>query len=145
LKLHTILDKKADSYAFRPGCVKWQAGAALINCVGRRKILDRRRKRSWRCSGRFKTSPFSLVLRQEANRELSEQLNRLPDHYKVPLMLRYYKTMSYCEIARRLNRGLPAVKMVIFRAKNRLRRNLSPFERAETRALFSRDTFTQVS
>jgi DNA-directed RNA polymerase specialized sigma24 family protein len=69
----------------------------------------------------------------------------LPDHYKVPLVLRYYKSMSYSEIARRLNKGLPAVKMVIFRAKNRLRRNLSPFERADRGALFSTDTFPRVS
>jgi len=60
-------------------------------------------------------------------------------------MLRYYQCMSYSEIARRLNKGLPAVKMVIFRAKNRLRRNLGPFERADRQALFSRSTFTQVS
>jgi DNA-directed RNA polymerase specialized sigma24 family protein len=38
-------------------------------------------------------------------------------------MLRYYERMSYSEIARTLNRRLPAVKTVIFRAKNRLRRN----------------------
>jgi RNA polymerase sigma-70 factor, ECF subfamily len=52
-----------------------------------------------------------------------EQLNRLPDYYKVPLMLRYYKQMSYSEIARTLNRRLPAIKTIIFQAKNRLRRN----------------------
>ena len=48
---------------------------------------------------------------------MREQLNRLPDYYKVPLMLRYYKRMSYSEIARTLNRRLPAVKTIIFRAK----------------------------
>ncbi len=32
--------------------------------------------------------------------------------------------MSDSEIARTLNRGLPAVKTIIFRAKNQLRRNL---------------------
>jgi RNA polymerase sigma-70 factor (ECF subfamily) len=55
---------------------------------------------------------------------LREELNRLPDYYKVPLVLHYYKCMSYSEIARTLNRRLPAVKTIIFRAKSRLRRNL---------------------
>ncbi len=35
--------------------------------------------------------------------------------------------MSYSEIARTLNRGLPAVRMMIFRAKYQLRRNLGNF------------------
>jgi len=32
--------------------------------------------------------------------------------------------MSYAQIARTMNRGLPAVRMMIFRAKEQLRRNL---------------------
>jgi RNA polymerase sigma-70 factor (ECF subfamily) len=70
-------------------------------------------------------SPLSQVLRKEAKRQLREQLSRLPENYKVPLMLRYYKRMSYSEIAVTLNRRLPAVKTIIFRAKDRLRRNLA--------------------
>ena len=57
-------------------------------------------------------------------------MNRLPDRYKVPLVLRYYKRMSYAEIASALNRRLPEVRTIIFRAKNRLRRNLEYFEEA---------------
>jgi RNA polymerase sigma-70 factor, ECF subfamily len=68
-------------------------------------------------------SPLSQVLLKEEKRQVREQLNRLPDYYKVPLMLRYYKRMSYSEIALTLNRRLPAVKTIIFRARNRLRRN----------------------
>jgi len=66
-------------------------------------------------------------LRSEEQRQVREQLSRLPERYKVPLVLRYYKRMSYSEIARTLNRGLPAVKMMIFRAKYQLRRNLGNF------------------
>jgi RNA polymerase sigma-70 factor (ECF subfamily) len=147
LKLHTVLDKKDDAYPFRP----WVCQVAGRHCID--KLRRRKREKSATVEGKdlgavpdhSRPSPLSQVLRTEANRELREQLNRLPDHYKVPLMLRYYQCMSYSEIARRLNKGLPAVKMVIFRAKNRLRRNLGPFERADRQALFSRSTFTQVS
>ena len=55
---------------------------------------------------------------------MREQLKRLPEHYKAPLVLRYYKQMSYSEIARTLDKRLPSVKMIIFRAKGQLRRNL---------------------
>src|SRR6516164_9396958 len=147
LKLHTVLDKKGDSYPFRP----WVCQVAGRHCID--KLRRRKREKSSTVEGKdlgavpdvSRPSPLSLVLRQEANRQLREQLDRLPDHYRVPLVLRYYKSMSYSEIARRLNKGLPAVKMVIFRAKNRLRRNLSPFERADRGALFSTDTFPRVS
>jgi len=48
----------------------------------------------------------------------------LPEKYKLPLVLRYYKQMSYSEIARALKRQIPAVRMMIFHAKEQLRRNL---------------------
>jgi len=79
-------------------------------------------------------SPLSQLLRKEAKRQVREQLNRLPDRYRVPLMLRYYKRMSYSEIACTLNRRLPAVRAIIFRAKNRLRRNLGYFDKARQAA-----------
>jgi RNA polymerase sigma-70 factor (ECF subfamily) len=69
-------------------------------------------------------SPLSQILRTDQQRHVREQLTRLPKKYKVPLVLRYYKRMSYSEIARALNTRLPAVRMTIFRAKNYLRRNL---------------------
>jgi hypothetical protein len=74
--------------------------------------------------------PLSQVLHKEAKRQVREQLNRLPDHYKVPLVLRYYKRMSYSEIASALNLRLPEVKSIIFRAKNRLRHNLGCYEQS---------------
>jgi RNA polymerase sigma-70 factor, ECF subfamily len=78
-------------------------------------------------------SPLLQVLQSEEQRQVREQLTRLPERYKVPLVLLYYKRMSYSEIARALNRGLPAVKMMLFRAKHQLRRNLGSFEGAAPR------------
>src|SRR6266699_2427287 len=71
------------------------------------------------------------ILRREERRQVREQLIRLPEKYKVPLLLRYYKRMTYSEIARTLNRGLPAVKIMIFRAKDQLRRNLLGLKRPQ--------------
>jgi RNA polymerase sigma-70 factor (ECF subfamily) len=76
------------------------------------------------CVDHSTRSPLSEILRKEEQRRVREQLIRLPTKYKVPLFLRYYKRMSYSQIARTLDRDLPAVRMMIFRAKDKLRRNL---------------------
>jgi len=133
LKLHTVLKNKDEGHPFRP----WMCQVAGRHCIDKL----RRRKRE-KCSIVAGTdlcavpdvstpSPLTQVLHKEAKRQVREQLNRLPDHYRVALVLRYYKRMSYSEIASALNRRLPAVKTIIFRAKNRLRHNLGYFEKAQ--------------
>jgi RNA polymerase sigma-70 factor, ECF subfamily len=128
LKLHLVLDKKDSEHPLRP----W-----VCQVAGRHCIDKLRRRKSERCSVLARNdlcavadsctpSPLSQVLRKEAKRYVREELNRLPDYYKRPLVLRYYKRMSYSEIAQALNRRVPAVKTIIFRAKSRLRRNLMP-------------------
>jgi RNA polymerase sigma-70 factor, ECF subfamily len=126
LKLHTVLDKKDESHPFRP----WVCQVAGRHCID--KLRRRKRENTSLIPGedlcafpdRATPSPLSQVLHKEAKHQLREQLNLLPEYYKVALILRYYKRMSYTEIALRLNRRLPAVKTIIFRAKRRLRHNL---------------------
>ncbi len=132
LKLHTVLVKKDEEHPFRP----WVCQVAGRHCID--KLRRRKREKCSAVAGDmlcavpdvYTPSPLSQVLHKEAKRQVREELNRLPDYYKVPLMLRYYKRMSYSEIARTLNRGLPAVKTIIFRAKSRLRRNLGHLEKS---------------
>jgi RNA polymerase sigma factor (sigma-70 family) len=126
LKLHTVLDKKDEGHPFRP----WVCQVAGRHCIDklRRSKRERRATVEGADLGLFadisSPSPLSQVLGKEAKLRLREHVNRLPDYYRVPLVLRYYKRMSYSEIARTLNRRLPAVKTILFRAKERLRRNL---------------------
>ena len=132
LKLHRVLEKKDEKHPFRP----WVCQVAGRHCID--KLRRRKREKCSFVAGNdlcavpdvSTPSPLSQVLRKEAKRHVREQLNRLPDYYKVPLILRYYKRMSYSEIASTLNRRLPAVKTIIFRAKKRLRHNLGYFEKA---------------
>jgi RNA polymerase sigma-70 factor (ECF subfamily) len=131
LKLHTVLQKKDQEHPFRP----WVSQVAGRHCID--KLRRRKREKYSSVDGNDLSavpdistpSPLSQVLHNEAERHVREELDRLPDYYKVPLVLRYYKRMSYSEIARTLNRRLPAVKTIIYRAKNRLRRNLGQFDR----------------
>jgi RNA polymerase sigma-70 factor, ECF subfamily len=125
LKLHTVLEKKDKEHPFS----LWVCRVAGRHCIDKLR-RQKHEKFSiiagsdlWAIPDVSTPSPLSQVLHKEEKRQVREQLNRLPDYYKVPLMLRYYKRMSYSEIALTLNRRLPAVKTIIFRAKNRLRRN----------------------
>jgi RNA polymerase sigma-70 factor (ECF subfamily) len=126
LKLHSVLDTRNEAVPFRP----WVSRVAGRHCID--KLRRRKRERDSCVDGAdlseipdYSTpSPLSQFLRQEEGLEVREQLIRLPEKYKVPLVLRYYKQMSYSEIARALKSRLPAVRMMIFRAKEELRRNL---------------------
>ncbi len=140
LKLQRVLEKRDEALPFRP----WVSQVAGRHCID--KLRQRKREKSSRVDGtdlsevpdHSTPSPLSRVLRREEQRQVREQLIRLPEKYKVPLVLRYYKRMSYSEIARTLNRGLPAVRTMIFRAKNQLRRNLRLLEVAPSSAVDSR-------
>ena len=135
LKLHRVLGKKNEALPFRP----WVSQVAGRHCIDK---LRRRKRELNSCGGatdltevpdNSTPSPLSQILRKEEHRQVREQLIRLPEKYKVPLFLRYYKRMTYAEIARTLNRGLPAVKIMIFRAKDQLRRNLRGLKRPKWR------------
>jgi RNA polymerase sigma-70 factor (ECF subfamily) len=126
LKLHRVLNKRDPAMPFRPWL--WQvARRHCIDKIRQRKVdMGRRAPETDVCevADGFSLSPLSELLKRERQRQVREQLNRLPEHYKVPLVLRYYKQMSYTEIAGALDRRLPAVRTMIFRAKNQLRANL---------------------
>ena len=126
LKLYKVLHTKNEDRPFRP----WVCQVAGRHCID--KLRRGKSERRSLVSGMdvhavadaCTPSPLSRILREETTREIREELERLPSHYRIPLSLRYYKCMSYFEIARVLNRGLPAVRTMIFRAKRRLLRNL---------------------
>jgi RNA polymerase sigma-70 factor, ECF subfamily len=138
LKLYRVLHQRDETLPFRP----WVSQVAGHHCID--KLRQRKCEKS-SFLGEFDLngvadhstpSPLSQILRKDEQRLVREQLTRLPEKYKVPLVLRYYKRMSYSEIARTLNTRLPAVRMMIFRAKNYLRRSLRRSERVNDLTAF---------
>jgi len=69
-------------------------------------------------------SPLSAVIETEERARVRDAIARLPDSYRVPLVLRYYSELSYDEIARQLDLQRNHVATLIFRAKQELRRKL---------------------
>src|SRR6266478_9505651 len=126
LKLYKVLHQRNETVPFLPWVSK-VAGRHCIDMLRHKKCERSSSLEEIDLSGvadRSIPSPLSQILRKDEQRGVREQLIRLPEKYKVPLVLRYYKRMSYFEIARALNTRLPTVRMMIFRAKGYLRRNL---------------------
>jgi RNA polymerase sigma-70 factor, ECF subfamily len=71
-------------------------------------------------------SPLGVVISKEERARVRDVIARLPDNYRVPLVLRYYGELSYDEIAQQLDLEKNYVAALIFRAKKELRRRLPP-------------------
>jgi RNA polymerase sigma-70 factor (ECF subfamily) len=69
-------------------------------------------------------SPLGAVISQEERATVRDTIARLPENYRVPLVLRYYSELSYDEIAQQLDLERNYVAALIFRAKQELRRRL---------------------
>lgn len=71
-------------------------------------------------------SPLGTVVRMEERAQVQAAIERLPENYRVPLVLRYYSELSYDEIGQQLGLQRNYVAALIFRAKQELRRKLAP-------------------
>jgi RNA polymerase sigma-70 factor (ECF subfamily) len=69
-------------------------------------------------------SPSAQAAQQEQELRLAEVLGRLPDDYREVIVLRNLEGLSHEEVARRMARGVGAVRMLWVRALARLRREL---------------------
>jgi RNA polymerase sigma-70 factor, ECF subfamily len=71
-------------------------------------------------------SPLGAVISTQERAQVRDTIARLPENYRVPLILRYYGELSYDEIAQELGLERNYVAALIFRAKQELRRRLAP-------------------
>ncbi len=69
-------------------------------------------------------SPLGAVLSTEERAQVRDAIARLPENYRMPLVLRYYGELSYDEIAQQLGLHRNYVAALLFRAKQELRRKL---------------------
>lgn len=69
-------------------------------------------------------SPLGAVIGKEERERVRDAIAGLPDSFRLPLVLRYYSELSYDEIALQLGLQRNNVAILIFRAKQELRRKL---------------------
>ena len=72
-------------------------------------------------------APDERLRVEEAQRAIDDAIARLPETQRLALVLRRYEDLPYEEIARVLDLTIPAVKSLLFRARNDLRERLAPF------------------
>jgi RNA polymerase sigma-70 factor (ECF subfamily) len=70
-------------------------------------------------------SPLNTVILMAEREQVQAAIARLPENYRVPLVLRYYGELSYDEIGQQLGVQRNHVAALIFRAKQELRRKLA--------------------
>jgi RNA polymerase sigma-70 factor (ECF subfamily) len=71
--------------------------------------------------------PRNVFERKELQEIVQRALDALPADQRMAIILSRYEGMSYEEIGATLNRSVPAVATLIFRAKDRLRAKLTPY------------------
>ena len=111
---------------------KWLLRVAGNQCVdtlrrGRRRrrvIVEVEDRATVNEAAAQEPSPLGAVISTEARAQVRDAIQRLPENYRLPLVLRYYSELSYDEIAQQLGLQKNHVATLIFRAKQVLRRKL---------------------
>ena len=70
-------------------------------------------------------SPVQSLANQETSDQVKQAIKKLPYEQQEALVLKQYHGFSYAEISQVLNCSLEKVKILIFRAKERLKNDLS--------------------
>jgi RNA polymerase sigma-70 factor, ECF subfamily len=74
--------------------------------------------------------PLITLLASEGRCALAAEVSRLPDRYRVPLVLSVYRELDYDDIGAELGVPKSHVAVLIFRAKQLLRAALAPVGRS---------------
>ncbi|HUU04537.1 MAG TPA: sigma-70 family RNA polymerase sigma factor [Patescibacteria group bacterium] len=77
-------------------------------------------------------NPEHISEQADSNRNLMQEIERLPAHYRLILTLFHFSEMNYEEIGRTLTMPAGTVKSHLFRARQKLRERLLPAAREES-------------
>ncbi len=118
--------RKLDLYDAERKFSTWLFSIASNYC------LDQLKRRRWIVLSWDDVMPFAEVpipnrmqpepsfLAAETTSEMQHLLQRLPDDYRIPIILKYWHNMSYEDIATTLDMTVSAVKSKLFRARKKL-------------------------
>ena len=125
------LQRSIESYDGSIPFPKWLLRVAGNQCIdalrrrGRRVIVEVEDGAAVVEAASSEPSPLGAVISTEERAKVRDTIARLPENYRVPLVLRYYGELSYDEIAQELGLERNYVAALIFRAKQELRRRLA--------------------
>jgi len=73
------------------------------------------------------TDPGDLALRRELAGVVRAAVQELPEDQRMAVLLSKYEGLSYRELAEAMDRSVPAVKSLLVRARENLRKSLAPY------------------
>jgi RNA polymerase sigma factor (sigma-70 family) len=124
-----VLARKASSLRVPGRLGPWLHGVARRTCQkvrARRSRLDRLNRRAEaRAQMIMAFEPDQDANRQEASEMLHEEIGRLPDRYRTPVVLCYLEGLTHEEAARQLGWPIGTVGVRLMRARERLRARLT--------------------
>ena len=119
-----ILVHKAGSVQRRDSIASWLHGTALRVARRARSDAARRRVRERRCAVSEVIDPEPVEDRREGWPELHEELARLPEKYRVPLVLCYLNGLTAEAVAKQLDCPRGTILCRLSRGRERLRARL---------------------
>lgn len=124
-----LIMRKADRYcAESGGSVRaWAMGFVLHACKNHKRSAARRadREKNAAMVPVARSGPASGVEFGEQRAALLAALERLPEHYRAPLWLRYFERLSSPEVAAALGQNESTVRNQLARGLDRLRQTLT--------------------
>jgi C-terminal peptidase prc len=119
-----VLVHKAGSVRKFASLSSWLYGVAYRTALQVRTELARRRVHEKKGATMTLYEPVPEMLDQEMRSLLDEEISRLPEKYRIPVVLCYLEGMTYEEASRHLRWPKGTVAIRLARARERLRANL---------------------
>ena len=133
IKIYRNLEKYSPEYKFSTWVIR----------IATNHVIDfRRRTKNEAQTAQLETmqqdlyaaelSPEDACIAREQSRMLVDMIEKLPDMYKLPIVLYHQQGLSYQEISEIVNEPMSKVKNRIFRARKILKENLMNLKRGES-------------
>jgi len=126
------LQRSIDSYDGSTPFPRWLLRVAGNQCIDflrrhrrERQVIVEVEDRAAIEATSSEPSPLSSAIRTAEREQVQAAIARLPENYRVPLVLRFYSELSYDEIAQQLGLEKNHVATLLFRAKQELRWKLA--------------------
>jgi RNA polymerase sigma factor (sigma-70 family) len=120
-----ILVRKATTISKNASVGSWLYGVAVRVALRAKADLARRRARDRQAEPQQPAEPATEVMERDLHGLLDEEVNRLPEKYRLPVLLCYLEGKTFEEAARQLHCPLGTVSTRLAWARERLRSRLS--------------------
>jgi RNA polymerase sigma factor (sigma-70 family) len=120
-----VLVRKAQSLRGNESLTNWIYGVAVRVAKKERSSVARRRSVEQRVASAQPSSPGQELERAELRSVIDEEVGRLPDRYRIPLILCYIEGLRHEEVAQRLGCPVGTVESRLSRGRERLRSRLT--------------------